>query len=117
MAAKKNRVFPAQVPDDVLDEMWAKKYWKTAVAWTYIVICLFDFVIASILVMLLSYHSKGAIPYAQWTPLTLQGGGLFHVAIGAILGVAAWTHPAEVATKLQFSSQNLDNTETDAVAK
>ena len=107
MATKKNRVYPAQVPDDILEEGWLKKYWKTAVAWSYIAICLYDFLIAPNLVMLLAYHSKGVIPYAQWDPVTLKGSGLFHMAFGAILGVAAWTHPAEISSKLQFN-QNLD---------
>jgi hypothetical protein len=26
---------------------------------------------------------------AQWQPLTLQGAGLFHIAMGAVLGIAA----------------------------
>jgi hypothetical protein len=31
----------------------------------------------------------------QWNPLTLQGAGLYHVAMGAILGVAAWSRGQE----------------------
>ena len=30
-----------------------------------------------------------------WNPLTLQGGGLFHISMGAVLGVAAWTRGQE----------------------
>ena len=38
-----------------------------------------------------------SIMYAkgQWQSLTLQGGGLFHIAFGAILGAAAWTRGME----------------------
>jgi hypothetical protein len=28
-------------------------------------------------------------PITQWNPLTLQGAGLFHIAMGAVLGIAA----------------------------
>ena len=31
----------------------------------------------------------------DWQSLTLQGGGLFHIAFGAILGAAAWTRGME----------------------
>lgn len=31
----------------------------------------------------------------SWKPVTLEGAGLFHVAFGAILGVAAWTRGTE----------------------
>jgi len=33
--------------------------------------------------------------FRQWVPITLQGGGLFHVAMGAVLGVAAWSRGQE----------------------
>jgi hypothetical protein len=31
----------------------------------------------------------------QWNPLTLQGAGLFHIAMGAVLGLAAWGRTQE----------------------
>ena len=31
----------------------------------------------------------------QWEPLTLKGAGLFHMAMGAILGIAAWSRGQE----------------------
>jgi hypothetical protein len=31
----------------------------------------------------------------MWQPLTLQGGGLIHIAFGAILGISAWTRGQE----------------------
>ena len=33
--------------------------------------------------------------FRQWAPITLQGGGLFHVAMGAVLGVSAWSRGQE----------------------
>lgn len=32
---------------------------------------------------------------SQWDPLTLKGAGLFHLAMGAVLGVAAWSRGQE----------------------
>jgi hypothetical protein len=31
----------------------------------------------------------------SWTPLTLSGGGLFHLSFGAILGISAFTRGQE----------------------
>jgi hypothetical protein len=31
----------------------------------------------------------------QWQPITLQGAGLFHIAMGAVLGLAAWGRTQE----------------------
>ena len=33
--------------------------------------------------------------FRQWVPITLQGGGLFHVAMGAVLGVTAYGRTQE----------------------
>jgi hypothetical protein len=32
---------------------------------------------------------------SQWQPLTLQGAGLFHIAMGAVLGIAAYGRTQE----------------------
>jgi hypothetical protein len=34
-------------------------------------------------------------PVTQWNPLTLQGAGLFHLAMGAVLGIAAYGRTKE----------------------
>lgn len=66
-------------------------------AWSYMVICVFDFIIAPILWSILQASYKGNITEA-WQPLTLQGAGLFHLAMGAILGVTAWSRGQEKMT-------------------
>jgi hypothetical protein len=38
------------------------------------------------------YH---IVPFVQWQPLTLQGAGLFHLAMGAVLGIAAYGRTKE----------------------
>lgn len=96
--------------DNTPKEKWFVKYWRPAAAWVYLSICVFDFVAMPI------YHlrSQGNLdrvveismrlrPEDQlnalvqlsrktaWEPLTLSESGMFHIAFGAILGVAAWT--------------------------
>lgn len=70
------------------------KKWRPAMAWSYMVICVFDFILAPILWSILQATYKGNVTEA-WTPLTLQGAGLFHLAMGAILGVTAWKRSEE----------------------
>ena len=65
-------------------------------AWLYFSVCLFDFLVAPILyVMVQTDHIDKIQALMQWTPLTLKGGGLFHLAMGAIVGVTAWSRGQE----------------------
>jgi hypothetical protein len=68
-------------------EDWMNSKWRPMMGWMYMVTCMTDFVIFPILWSLLQSILKQ--PITQWQPLTLQGAGLFHVAMGAVLGIAA----------------------------
>lgn len=81
-------------------ETWFNKKWRPAMAWSYMIICVFDFIAAPILWSILQASYKGNVTEA-WPPLTLQGAGLFHLAMGAILGVTAWSRGQE---KMSYSS-------------
>ncbi|MBF0298616.1 MAG: hypothetical protein HQK51_07850 [Oligoflexia bacterium] len=72
--------------------------WRTRMAVTYIAICLFDFIIAPIFWALIMSLNHQAI--VQWQPLTLAGAGLFHISMGAILGVSAFSKSRERITEL-----------------
>jgi hypothetical protein len=75
-------------------EDWMNKKWRPAMGWMYMIVCIFDFVLAPILWSLLQSLSHGSVQ-TQWQPLTLQGAGLFHIAMGAILGIAAYGRTQE----------------------
>lgn len=62
--------------------------------WMYMIVCVFDFVLFPILWSLLQSISNGSVT-TPWQPLTLQGAGLFHIAMGAVLGVAAYGRTQE----------------------
>jgi hypothetical protein len=95
---------------DAPKEKWFVKYWRPAAAWIYLSICVFDFVIMPV------WHlrSQGSLDHiwelsmklrpedqlqavvqltkrTTWEPITLGDGAFFHLSMGAILGVAAWT--------------------------
>ena len=63
--------------------------------WTYMATCIFDFVLAPILWSVVQALGNGGKVELQWMPLTLQGAGLYHVAMGAVLGVAAYGRTKE----------------------
>jgi hypothetical protein len=75
-------------------EDWMNSKWRPMMGWMYMVVCSFDFVIAPILWSLLQSLSQGSVQ-TQWQPLTLQGAGLFHIAMGAVLGIAAYGRTQE----------------------
>ena len=62
--------------------------------WMYMCVCSFDFVVAPILWSLTQSLFHGAVN-VQWQPLTLQGAGLFHISMGAVLGIAAYGRTQE----------------------
>ena len=80
--------------DGVQQEPWFKKYWRPAAAWLYLGVCAFDFVGAPIFMAWWAYFTKAALIVA-WTPLTLGGGAIFHLAFGAIIGIYAWGRTRE----------------------
>lgn len=73
---------------------WINKKWRPAMGWVYMATCTADFVLFPILWSLLQALSKGNVT-SQWQPLTLQGAGLYHIAMGAVLGIAAYGRTKE----------------------
>ena len=109
-------VTKANCPENNLEHGF-KKFWRPIAAYIYLAICVFDFVGAPLWIE----HANQTVNTAafaeirlfedkevqmkaiehielgnrSWEPLTLMGGGLFHLAFGAILGVAAFTRGQE----------------------
>lgn len=79
---------------DLTEDGWMNRKWRPMMALMYFFVCIFDFIIFPILWSLLQAHFKGSI-IDQWDPLTLQGAGFFHMAMGAVLGIAAWSRGQE----------------------
>ena len=75
-------------------EDWMNAKWRPMMGWTYMITCIFDFVVAPILWSLTQSLFHGSVQ-TQWQPLTLQGAGLYHIAMGAVLGIAAYGRTQE----------------------
>lgn len=75
-------------------EDWMNSKWRPMMGWMYMAVCAADFMVFPILWSVLQSISHGQVT-SQWQPLTLQGAGLFHVAMGAVLGIAAYGRTKE----------------------
>lgn len=94
------------------DNKWYQQVWLPFAAGTYIIICIFDFMVMPVYVaahnskiearVFESLEGKDIATFAttlsqtaqatkQWNPLTLLGAGMFHLAFGALLTGGAVT--------------------------
>lgn len=83
---------------------WIKEYWRPAIAWQYALVCLFDFMIAPLLTMVLPKIL--GIPYMPWVPITLREGSFYHVSMMAVVGVSSASRGLE---KIQSIINTPDN--------
>lgn len=74
-------------------EDWMQTMWRPAMGWLYMLICFLDMAVFPVLWAL--WQGWNHAPITQWNPLTLQGAGLFHIAMGAVLGIAAFGRTQE----------------------
>jgi len=75
------------------DSNWMQNLWRPMMGWMYMLICLLDMAVFPVLWSLLQAMMHQ--PITQWNPLTLQGAGLFHIAMGAVLGISAFGRTQE----------------------
>lgn len=78
-------------------EDWMNSKWRPAMGWMYMMVCVFDFIIFPIMFTIVQFWETEAAndAFRQWQPLTLAGAGLFHMAMGAVLGLSAWGRTQE----------------------
>ncbi len=84
--------------------------WRPAMGWLYLVVCAFDFVIFPILWNLAQATYLKNIVFTQWSPLTLQGAGFFHIAMGAVLGISAYGRTQEKIEDKKIVAQTVQTT-------
>lgn len=110
------------------DSAWYQRTWLPFAAATYIIICIFDFIIMPVYVtahnsriedaVFASLQGKDAATFAdglvktnqaqrQWNPLTLLGGGMFHIAFGALLTGGAVTRGIAKKSEVEGYYRNM----------
>lgn len=93
--------------EDKKSEDWMNTKWRPMMGWMYMLVCTMDMIIFPILWSLLQALDKGVVSQ-QWSPLTLQGAGLFHLAMGAVLGIAAWSRGQEKIETIKVKKDKED---------
>jgi hypothetical protein len=98
-------------------ESWITSRWRPMMAWAYFLIVLFDFLVGPIFYAWFAWYTDNLTNYGEWKPLTIQGGGVFHIAMAAILGIAAYSRGREKLTAMEVfgteineERRNRDNT-------
>ena len=92
-------------------ESWMQSQWRPMMAIVYMVVILFDFMFGPILWSLVQAISFAGMTIIPWHPLTLEGGGLFHVAMGSVLGISALTRGQEKIKRIDKDIENSNNAE------
>ena len=75
-----------------MEEKYSMMKWKYMMGWMYLAVCIFDFIVAPIGWSIIQFWEVEAVndAFRQWAPITLQGAGFFHMAMGAVLGISAF---------------------------
>ena len=74
-------------------EDWINRKWRPMMGWVYMVTCTMDFIVFPVLWAILTAVTTNKP--TPWEPITLQGAGLYHLAMGAILGIAGISLPQQ----------------------
>ena len=77
-------------------EQFIHNKWRPAIGWSYLIICMFDFMVGPIMFTMIQFIAgAGPTDLQAWQPLTLQAGGLYHLSMMAIVGVTAYGRTRE----------------------
>ena len=90
-----------------IHEDWMNRKWRPAMGSTYMFICILDFAVFPVLWSIIQALYSGTVS-TQWDPITLKGAGLFHMAMGAILGIAAWSRGQEKIMNATVTAQPVE---------
>ncbi len=82
---------------------WIFTHWRPSLGYSYVAICLFDFLIAPAILLIWSVVQGG--PLHIWAPITLSVNAMYHLSMGGILGIQVYGRTKE---KLQLSQNNIE---------
>lgn len=80
-----------------MNESWIKQLWRPLIAYQYFAVCVCDFIVFPAASMYFLNQ--------QWEPLTLKESGFYHLAMSAIIGVAAWTRGQEKIKRIMMGEE------------
>jgi hypothetical protein len=85
-------------------EHWMRTHWRPMMAYVYMAVVIFDFILGPVFWSIVQIY--GGSVSLQWVPLTLISGGIFHAAMGAVLGISAFSRGREKIESLKATYQN-----------
>lgn len=115
-------------------ETWMAKNWRPLAAIVYLLICITDFLAMpvfyeytnnkytpdNIVELSLKFQGPSQIESLKilhnersWQPITLSQNAMFHIAFGAILGVAAWSRGQDKQAQYMAAMNAVDNSSTE----
>jgi hypothetical protein len=92
---KEQNSMAEEVTSESKKEDWMSSKWRPMMGWMYMSVCVCDFMLFPVLWSILQALGNHGHVESQWNPITLQGAGLFHLAMGAVLGIAAYGRTQE----------------------
>lgn len=90
---------------------WIRNYWRPIMAVVYMAIVIFDFIIGPIFWSVMQFY--GGSVSVQWVPLTLAESGVFHMAMGGVLGVSAFTRGKEKIERIRRGDSRGNDQDTE----
>ena len=93
-------------------EDWVRSHWRPMMAFVYMAIVVFDFIVGPIFWSIIQIY--GGSVAVQWSPLTLIAGGVFHAAMGAVLGISAFTRGKEKVENLRSTYRGERNNDYES---
>lgn len=91
----------------ITNTQWIRTHWRPMMAFVYMFVIIFDFILGPIFWTLIQFYGEAAVEL-QWQPLTLIAGGVFHAAMGAVLGISAWTRGQEKVEQIRNNNPNVN---------
>jgi hypothetical protein len=79
---------------------WIRTHWRPMMAFVYMAVVIFDFIVGPIFWSVIQLFGGSVV--IQWSPLTLIAGGVFHAAMGAVLGISAFSRGKEKIEEMRI---------------
>lgn len=100
---------PKSTPSTPKKESWMQSQWRPLMAMVYMIVILFDFVVGPIMWSLVQAISFAGTTLIPWHPVSLESGGLFHIAMGSVLGISAFTRGQEKMKRIDKGAEATDD--------
>lgn len=96
----------------IQNETWVNQKWRPMMGWAYMGICIYDFVLAPTINYI--FFAVTGMPFVPWTSLTMASGGLFHIAMGAVVGITSWQRGIEKLKRYEMTRNERRQEQTDS---